>query len=64
MSIHYHPPWYPNHHPNHNPFSVPDTMTGKTHYEAWCDEIGAEELQRLIRKYHAEQRDKKLDNRS
>lgn len=47
----YKPPWYPNQDPQHNPWAVADSMTGKTHYEQWCDKVGTEELQRLIREH-------------
>lgn len=52
-SVHYIPPWYPNQDPHHNPWSVPDSMTGKTHYATWVDSLPEGELLRLIAEYHA-----------
>lgn len=46
----YRPPWYPKDLPA--PFvSIGGSggNAGKTHYEEWCDKIGAKELQRRIR---------------
>ena len=44
----YRPAWYPNQDPDHNPWVVPDTMTGKTHYETWADSLKPGELLALI----------------
>lgn len=44
----YRPPWYPNRDPMHNPWSIPDSMTGKTHYATWVDSLKPGELEQLI----------------
>lgn len=51
------PPWYPDLGPFHNPFAMNgDTgSAAQTLYADWCDKIGAEELQRLIREYKERQ---------
>lgn len=49
----YRPPWYPKDLPEALTMTGDTGAAAATNYGAWCDRIGAEELQRRIAEYHA-----------